>query len=63
MPILKTRKQSSRMRIVRCSGRLGGVGEGVCVCPGSVCVGGVSRGVCIPASNGADTPPTCGQIS
>ena len=32
-----TRMHSSRMRTVRCSGRLG---EGGCVCPGGVCPGG-----------------------
>ena len=62
MPILKTRKQSSRMRIVRCSGRLGGVSEGVCLCPGCVCVRGVCvsgecPGVCVSQHPMGQTPP------
>ena len=51
---MKTRMHSSRMRTVRCSGRLGGGGAGVC--PGGCLTrGGVSdqegylpRGQCLP---------------
>ena len=65
MLILKTRKQSSRIRIVRCSGRLGGVGEGVCVCVSRgvcvsgecVCRGGVCPGVCVSQHPMGQTPP------
>ena len=51
------------MRIVRCSGRLGGVGRGgvsvsrVCVCPGSVCVSGECPGVCVSQHPMGQTPP------
>ena len=62
MLILKTRKQSSRIRIVRCSGRLGGVGEGgVCVqgvCVRGVCVsGGCVQGCVYPSIQWGRHPP------
>ena len=56
--IFQTRKHSSRMRTVRCSGRLL-VGE--CLpwgmsAQGGVCTGGVFARGCIPACTGVDTP-------
>ena len=45
----RTRKHSSRMRTIRCSGRRGGV------CPGGVSAQGAC--VCVPACSEAEPPP------
>ena len=66
---LKTRMYSSRMRTVRCSGRLLGVSTRGSVCPRGVSAWGVSAGGCLPgvsaqgvsAQRGFCQTPPCEQ--